>query len=317
MASSKKSTTNSTQTGTTTPNVPDWLLQPAQGLGSGLSGFIKQGPDAYTPQISDLQKQAWNAASGLTPSDPSQPNGFGEASNMVRGTNFGFDPGNVNAASAADNLAKYENPYRDQILNPVLNDYDIQAGKTRAAQAASGAANGAFRGDRFALREGATEGELARGRASTEGGLLSDMFKTALGASQGDAALKQAADTGNAERSLTAQTTGSAQRLQGAGLLGNLTSAQGADTRANIDTQNSLGAQQSGLLTAIKQFPLEYQQKLESLFTGLDPSLFTGQTINTTGTSTTKNSTSLGGLFGDMLIAAASSAGKAAGAGGG
>jgi len=214
---------------------------------------------------------------------------------MVKGADY-----NQQGASVLDGLEKYFTPFRDKVINPVLNDYDVNAGKTRAAQAASGAANGAFRGDRFALREAATEGDLARGRAATEGGLLSDMFTQATGLSSQDAARRQAAQEGNR----TAQ-------LAGAGQLSSIGTAQGANQRGNVALQGALGSDQSQTQTNIKQYPLEYQQALEGLFAGLDPSLFTGQTINSSGNSTGTSQAS-GGFLGDFLLALAGGAHQAA-----
>lgn len=287
--------TKSTSTATTTPNVPDWLAQPAQGFGTALQGFQAQGPEAYTPELSTLQGQAFTNAGALKPNA-----GYDDAAGMVKGADTTFDPGNVQGESLLSGLDQYFTPYRDKVLNPVLADYDEQSGKTRAAQAASGARNGAFGGSRFALREGQTEGELARGRASTEGSLLSDMFSQATSLSGQDAARRQAAAEGNAGRGLTAQTAGTSAQLQAGGLLSNIAGAQGADNRSNIDLQDKLGGEQTDFQTKIKQFPIEYQQALEGLFSGINPGLFTGQTVNSTGTG--KTSGSVGSFLADYLI---------------
>lgn len=289
--SSKKTKTTSVQdqagTATTTPDVPDWLLKPAQNLAGHVGGFLDQGPDAYTPEVSGLQQGAFDSAGGLTTSPL-----IGEGAGAVRGAQTQFDGGTVQGQSLLDGLENYYTPYKDQILNPVLNDFDANSGKVRAAQAADGA-KGAFRGSRFGVREGQTEGELARGRASTEGGLLSDMFNTSTALSGQDASRRQSAMEGNASRALTAQTAGSDAAMRQGGLLAGFGQAQGGEDRANLGVQATLGGQQTELQNKIKQFPLEYQQQLEGLFAGLDPSLFSGQTVNSTehstgsGTSTT------------------------------
>ena len=57
----------------------------------------------------------------------------------------------------------------------------------RAQQSASAARNGAFSGSRYGVREAATEGELARSRASTAAGLRSNAFNTAAALGMQDA----------------------------------------------------------------------------------------------------------------------------------
>lgn len=288
--SSKKSTTK--ETATTTPNVPDWLLKPAQGFATQLAQFQEQGPAAYTPTVAPAMQQTWADAGGLTTGAQ-----FDQASGLLGGVDY-----DLAGSKASDFMGAYRDLFDKDIIDPVLSDFDVEAGKTRAAQAASGARNAAFRGGRFGLREAATEGELSRGRAATYGGLLKDAANFALTGAQGDAARAQAAAEGNR----------SAQ-FQGAGLLSNIGTAQGADTRATLDLRNRYGAQATDIENAIKQYPLEYQQQLQGLFAGINPSDYIGQTINSTSKS--KSSGSLGALLGDMLIAGASGAGKALAAG--
>lgn len=266
--SSKKSTTSNVQDtnshATSTPNVPDWLLQPAQSLAGNLGGLIKQGSGAFTPQTSNLQTQAFDTAGTLSPSPL-----YGDAATAVKGA------GPVQGQSLLDGLSSYYNPYKDQVLNPVLNDYDVNAGKTRAAQAAHAAGSGAFRGSRYGVQEGATEGELARGRASTEGGLLSDMYTQATGLSGQDAQRRQDAMTGNANRQLQ----------QGMDLSG-IADAAGSNDRANVGVQDLLGGQKTDQGNAQTQYPITFNNQLEGLFSGLDPSTFTGQSVDSTGHTT-------------------------------
>jgi hypothetical protein len=105
----------------------------------------------------------------------------------------------ANAASLLDNLPAYQNPYQQQVVSAALADYDNNAAQQRAALEARGARTGAFGGSRFGIAEGQMEGDLARGRASLEAGLLDQGFNTAAGLSQSDAGLRQQANLFNAQ----------------------------------------------------------------------------------------------------------------------
>ena len=256
--SSKKTTTDQHQTSnqTTTPDVPDWLLNPAQNLAGQLGGLLGQSPSTFAPGASDLQKQSIAGASNLTTSPR-----YGEAATAVGNV------GDVQGQSVLDNLGSYETPYRDSVLNPVLADYDANSANTRAAQQAAAAKGGAFGGSRYGVAQANTEDQLARGRASTEGTLLNNLYTQATGLSEADTARRQAAMMAN-------QQTG----IQKAGLLANLGAAEGADNRANVTLQGQIGEDATNIENQAKQYPLQYQAQLESLLSGLNPSMFTGST---------------------------------------
>jgi hypothetical protein len=299
--SSKKSTTSSstgTQSSTSTPNVPDWISSRAQHMAAMTGGIMAAGSDAYTPGESALQSQAVNNAGNLGLSSA-----YGQASDTL-----GNLP-QVTGQSVLDNLSSYYNPFQSQVLNPVLADYDYQAGQTRAQQAAQAAAGGAFGGSRYGVQEAQTEGDLARGRASTEGNLLNQMYTQATGLSAQDAANRQAAQTSNQNAA-----------LQKAGLLTNLGSTQDASSRANVALQDQVGSQQTDLENAIKQYPLQFQAQIESLLQGINPSMYVGQSsygTDTTNSNTTQTSDPgvLGGL--GMGLQALSMFNPATAAGGG
>lgn len=278
--SSKKQSTQTSQTENSTSastansavNVPQWLLDPAQQIAGGIGSLTSQGPDPYTPQVSDAQQAAQGAGA-----DRLLAGGWGYGNARDAATAVP----NVQAGSVLDGLSNYYTPFKDQVLNPVLDDYDHQAGITRAAQAAQGA-QGAFQGSRFGVREAQTEGELARGRAATEGGLLGDMYTQATGLSAADKARQLQADQGN-------QQAG----LQRAGLLADIANDQSGMYRQNLTLADQLGKEQTDQANAQRQYPLSFAKDMTGLFQGLDPSAFFGKTVNTTGTSSgTSNSTS-------------------------
>jgi hypothetical protein len=284
--SSKKTTTDQHETSnqTTTPSVPDWLLNPAQNVAGQLGGLLGGNAGQYTPGMSDLQKQANTAASNLTPSTS-----YGDATTAVGNV------GDVQGQSVLDNLGSYETPYRDSVLNPVLNDFDQQAGQTRAAQAAAAARGGAFGGSRYGVAQAQTEDNLARGRAATEGSLLNNLYTQATGLSEADAARRQQAMQGN-------QQVG----LQKAGLLTNIGSAQGADQRANLALQGQFGEDATNLENQAKQYPLQYQAQLEGLLGGLNTGQYSGQ--SQTGVQDTHGTQTVSDPTGQLLSGLGSAA---------
>lgn len=279
----KKTKSTSQQTATTTPNVPDWLTTPYQTSATQVGQLQATNPSTFAPSSTPRLDQVWSNASDLKAGDYSGSTG------LLSGVNY-----DLTGTSGADFMGRYRDLFSKDITDPVLADYDVEAGKVRASQAADAARNGAFRGSRFGLREAATEGELARGRASTYGGLLKDAANFAMSGGQADAARAQAAAEGNRSA-----------RFQGAGLLSDITGKASADQRATLDTQGKYASQEADLLNKIKQYPIEFQQQMQGLLSGLNPDLFTGQTINSSGTSTSKSSSSLGSLLGDFLLARA------------
>src|SRR4051812_43561676 len=121
------STSNNTSMATTSNEVPDWIKNPAMANASNIGSIISQGPGAYAPQVSDLQQKAFDAAGGLKNSAF-----FGQAGDVLNGVGEGaYKP--VQGASVLDGgLERYYNPFKDQVLNPALSDYDFQSGQTRA-----------------------------------------------------------------------------------------------------------------------------------------------------------------------------------------
>jgi hypothetical protein len=241
----KSSTVSSQQqqsTATTSNAVPDWIKNPTMQVAGNIQGLLNQGPGAFAPQQSALQKQAVDAAGNLGLSK--YLGQAGDALGGIRNVGAGnvtagqVQAGNVtandiaaeriNGESVLTNLEAYYNPYKDQVLNPVLSDYDEQSGLTRAGQAAAAARNKAFQGSRYGIQEAQTEGQLARGRAATEGGLLSDMYTQATGLSGADADRLQQAALANQQAAMAASQAN--QRAQLEAMTGNRDAALSAAT---------------------------------------------------------------------------------------
>lgn len=305
-SSSKGTTTNqNTSTATTTPDVPDWIANPTKTVAGNITDLLGQGPGAFAPQTSDLQQSAFENASDLATSPYLEQAGeaFGNIGN-VGGQSY-------SAASVLDGgLDRYYNPFRDQVLNPALADYDEQSGLTRAAQSAQAAKNKAFQGSRYGIQEAATEGQLARGRASTEGGLLDRMYTQAMQAAEADAARRQEAASFSAASAMQAALANQGMDFSKAGGLANLGGLFGSENRANLGVQAGLGGVQTDQQNAIRQYPIQYQGQMEGLLGGLNPELYTGRTVSqsgqSSGTSSQENKSTdfLGGLGQVAQIAA-------------
>lgn len=294
MSKKKTKTTSATtsqdnSTSTVTPTVPDWIADPSKQIAGNVQGLLDQGSSAYAPTISGLQQQAFDAAGNLGQGSNSYFNQAGDALSNLG--NISADQ--ITAASLLDNgLDRYYNPFKDQVLNPVLADYDQQSGITRAAQAAQAAKGKAFQGSRYGIQEAATEGELARGRSSAEGTLLNQMYSQATSLAEQDAARRQAAALANQQASLQAAQANQAAQLQQAQQLAQLGLSSGSEQRANLGVQAGLGGILTDAQNAIAQYPIQYQQQMAGLLAGLNPSLYTGKTVDSTGTSTSNtNST--------------------------
>lgn len=123
----------------------------------------------------------------------------------------GAGASNADAASLLDNFSAYQNPWQQQVVNAAMADFDNQAAQQRAALEAQGARNGAFGGSRFGIAQGQFEGDLARGRATLEGNLLSQGFNNAAGLSQSDAANRQQAGMFNAQNATQVSLANAAQ----------------------------------------------------------------------------------------------------------
>ena len=197
---------------TTTAEVPDYLKDlyteaSTRGLEASSMGFQPYTGEmvaGFTPD----QAQVMGATRGL----------FGQAMALdprsaLAGLARQGTPA-VQAASLLDtDIARYQDPYTEQVLEPALAD--IQRRQDIAQQQAQSRAirAGAFGGSRSALIESEATRPFAEEAAQTIAGLRSAGFGQALGMAERDAARRQQAALGQAELELRA-------RQQQAGLLG-------------------------------------------------------------------------------------------------
>jgi len=197
---------------TTTAEVPDYLKDlyteaSTRGLEAAdipFQPYTGEMVAGFTPD----QMQAMQATRGL----------FGQAMDLDPRSNLAAlarqGTPTVQAASLLDtDIARYQDPYTEQVLEPALAD--IQRRQDMAQQQAQSRAirAGAFGGSRSALIESEATRPFAEEAAQTIAGLRSRGFGQALNMAEADAARRQQAALGQANLELRA-------RQQQAGLLG-------------------------------------------------------------------------------------------------
>lgn len=200
----KKKTKSTT---TTTPTVTEPYNTAFQGFTGQIGDFLEMDPTQFVAPESELQTQAFQQAQNLggwqpyleqasslanqaasAPASQVTAHGY-EAPNIPGAWTLGgtqLDPASQyggtqlgDPARLKDYMADYQNPYTQQVIDAALADFDEYAGTQRAGLAAGAGATGAFGGSRYGIAEGQLEGELARGRASTEASLLDQQYRLA------------------------------------------------------------------------------------------------------------------------------------------
>ena len=160
----------------------------------------------------------------------------------------------VQAASLLDtDIARYQDPYTEQVLEPALAD--IQRRQDMAQQQAQSRAirAGAFGGSRSALLEAEATRPFAEEAAQTIAGLRSAGFGQALGMAERDAARRQQAALGQADLELRA-------RQQQAGLLG----GELGEQYRTLGLLSGIGGQQRALEQArIQAQRAEFERELD------------------------------------------------------
>lgn len=208
---------------TRTPTLPGWATSLTEGVAGQVGGLIGKNPYDYVAPAYDLQRQA---AAGATSLSGQWWNADG-AADLMRGVarhdaktymptfgaadTYGAATGqaalgqaatgratDAQAASLLDNLDSYMSPYRRQVVDTALADFDYGAGQTRAQQDLDLAGAGAFGGSGAALTRSMTEDALARGRAATSATLLDQMFQRGTALSTDDANRRQQVSLANA-----------------------------------------------------------------------------------------------------------------------
>ena len=343
--SKTKTPSNSTSSTTTTPIVPDWASSLTQGVAGKVSGLLDADPYQRVAPAHALQTQAAAGAAALNGS----PWHYEGALDLMRGAGQRDAPTyrptlgkaatgqsqDAQAASLLDNLQAYMSPYRDQVVNSALSDFDFGAGQTRAQQDLDLAGAGAFGGSGAALTRSMTEDALTRGRATTSANLLDQMFQRGAALSAEDANRRQQVSLANAAAAnqfglqnlaatnefgaMNANAANEAARFNAGAMeqtyqrqmdaakgLADISGAYGDNQRANIAAQAALGGTLRDIDQQQRDAPVTNAQQIVAMLSGIPMNLFTGQQTNSTesgaSTSKTKNSNwSVGGSITDRF----------------
>jgi len=251
---------NTTTSSTTTPVVPDWASSLTQNVSGRVGSLLDNNPQSL-----------------VAPPDPLQNLAAGNATNLS-GTPWDYDAAeqlsgavaNTDTPNIADYIGRFMDPYLKNVVNATSADLDANDGRVRAQQALDLAGSGAFGGSGAALTQSATEGELARARATTLGTLRSQGYAQALGGATSQAQLQQQQEN---------------QRLAAAQQMANIAGQYGANQRANIATQTATGDDLRNVAQQQAQAPVTSTAQIVAMLSGLPINLFTGQTSD--GTSST------------------------------
>ena len=267
--SNKKTTTK--ETATTERTNPSWVTDALSGFTGQVSGLLDNNPDDYVAPANPLQSQAGAAAAGL--------GGWqGLAKDAAAPTS------QVGSSSLLQGLDSYMSPYREDVVDATLADFDANAGQTRAAQAAAGARNSAFGGSRFGVAEAQTEEGLGRARATADATLRDSMFNTGAGLSNMDAGRRQEAALANQR----AEMADRERQLSAAGLMG-------SGSRADAELQMGIGGALRDIDSEERQSELGLLGAVGGLLGQGQYGLFNGS--NSSGTSVSKSDEGLlGGL---------------------
>lgn len=257
------STSNTTTNSTTTPNVPEWASNLTQNVAGRVGGLLDNNPQSLVAPANSLQNLAGANATNLS----GLPWDYDAAAQLTGAV------ANSDTPSIAANIGQFMNPYLKQVVGATSADLDANEGKVRAQQALDLAGSGAFGGSGAALTQSATEGELARARATSIGNLLSQGYSQALGGAMSQAQLQQQQQ---------------AQRLAAAGQLAGIAGNYDANQRANIATQTAAGDDLRNITQQQDQAPVSSTAQIVAMLNGLPINLFTGQTTDGTQNTAAK-----------------------------
>jgi hypothetical protein len=158
------------------------------------------------------------------------------------GTQFGYNPQNVQAGSAVGGINTYMNPYNQQVIDASMADLERQRLMQQNQLGAQATAARAFGGSRQGIAEAETNRAFAQQGGQLAAQLRQQGFNTALGAAQGQ----------------------QGQQLAAAGQLGNL-AQQGFNMGQSINQQQ----QQFGTMQqAINQALIDAARAQYGGFTG-------------------------------------------------
>lgn len=300
MKKKTKQTMDSNQTTNlvTTPTNPEWVTSGVQGLAGKIGTvFDKFNPADLAPGPTALQQQAAQGAGGLTTS----PN-YGIASGMLQDVGAAgpqkFDFSGITSADIQSLL----NPDLEGRVKSSLDDFDFGAGQQMGQANLDLGQDTTFGGSSGALYKRGLADDITRGRGALSAGLRSDAYDKAAGLASTNAGMKLQAGLANAnlaEQAL-ARRAGAATGLAG------IAGQQGEDSRANVQSQATMGELLRQILAAQGAAPITALGQQAGLMGQLPYDLFRGSNSNGTMTGKQTTKTTESGGMGDLIKLAAS-----------
>jgi hypothetical protein len=223
---------------------------------------VRQLPNQYGGMVANANQALTNAAT------PVQPQGYNPATFQASQAQAAMMPSaqGYDAASGASNMAQYQNPFTEQVINAGMNDLNRSYQMSLSGIGARAAGAGAYGGS----RQGVAEAEAAKNFMDSAGqlsaGLRSQGFNTAAGLGQGDAASQNAARAFGAGSQNAAASQNSRLATQAA--LANAAS-QNAALEASANAMNQSGEFNAQQANAVNQANVASQLAAGQAFGGL------------------------------------------------
>lgn len=293
------SKSKTTQTQKVEATNPAWVTDSLQNFNSGVGKIAASDPAARVSPVSALQQQAFTGAAGLNPAglNTGAYSGLFDSASSVLQRLSSATTDKVTGQQYQDEIGAYQSPYTSGLVDATLADFDVDAGRKRAALAARGAAGNAFGGDRWALAGTELEGELSRARTTADAGLRQSALDAASGLWQTASQGNQQAQAGDLNRQLGAGNGLTAAASAAATAEANRAAAE----RANLELQLSAGGVERGIDTENRNADIGLMGQVGALLGQNQLNLFNGQTQ----TGTTRTDPGLMGYLGQAAQMAA------------
>lgn len=239
-----------------------------------------------TPQVpSWIQNPAMGIASNVERMGQMDPSSFVTPASQNQQTAFQQAPGLLNYQPeqlGGMDLSRYMNPYTQNVIDSSMNDLD-RARRIAINGNSSAATTGAGANAWLSDRAGVADGETNRGFLDSAAALSAGLRQSGYNNAQ-----------------------------EGAKFDINTGLAANQNQRANLGFLSDLGAQERSI--ASENNPnvaaLSQNQALAQLLASLNPSLYTGQTSNTNGTTTAQNNPGFLETVGTLAQAIGAMSGK-------
>ena len=224
---------------------------------------------AFAPQVA--AQDPYQAAAYSQATDPTKGLGayqpYMQAAQTAAGAATGLTGTGAGPATQAGSIQSYMSPYQSDVMQTALDEYDVQAQKSKLALGAPQVA-GVFGGGRHGIAEAEYQSGSDRQRAAMQAQMLQQGYQQAQQARQQDYSNQlgiaglQSKLGGGAQQLATQQISG----------LGTLGAGQQAQSQAVLDAQRQatqtaayepyqrLGTYGAGVASLISGYPAQYGQ---------------------------------------------------------